>query len=69
MAEYRKCKTEIRLAGYTQQKLCEEMGWNRSATLCDKLNLVHPLTIEEAKQIKTTLKSQLTLDELFARYE
>jgi transcriptional regulator with XRE-family HTH domain len=61
---YPNCKAELARQGVTLEKLAEELDLTIS-TVSLKLNGKYPLTLREAKIIKTFLKVDIPLEVLF----
>lgn len=65
---YRNAKAEMVRAGLTLEPVSREMGIT-IATLSQKLNEKYPMTVNEAKDFKRIVKSELPLEVLFESFE
>lgn len=65
---YRNAKAEMVRAGLNLEKVASGMGISGSA-LSLKLNGKSPITVNEAKQFKKIVGSDMTLEELFKSFE
>lgn len=65
---YSNVKAELARQNLSVVDLSDKTGV-RYQTLVDKLNGKYPLTLEEAKNIKTALGVDLSMEELFERHD
>lgn len=65
---YRNAKAEMVRAGLTLAKLSDRMGCTVS-TLSLKLNGKFPITLDEARNFKRLVNSDLPLEVLFEKFE
>ena len=61
---YRNLNAEMARQGITQKELAKMVG-RTGSTMSLKLNGLSSISLEEAKIIKTVLKSDLSLEDLF----
>ena len=68
---YRNAKAEMVRAGLTLADVAPHLGDKgvTVATLSQKLNEKYPMTVNEAKDFKRIVKSNLSLEELFESFE
>lgn len=62
-------RAEMARQNMTLAKLCKAIGKNRVSTVSQMLNGKTRLTLDDAEKIRTALKVDMTLDELFQREE
>lgn len=65
---YRNAKAEMVRAGLILDKVAPSMGMT-SGALSMKLNGKSPITVDEAKQFKKIVGSDMPLEELFKSFE
>lgn len=64
---YPNLRAEMARQNMTLAKLCKAIGKHRVSTVSQMLNGKTRLTLDDAEKIRTALKVDMTLDELFQR--
>lgn len=64
MGMFPNIRAEMARQKITSRELAKKLGMSTS-TMSTKLNGKYPFTLDEAKEIKTALKTKLTVEELF----